>query len=121
MGGEDYAEECRRLAKAERSPEKPQLRLLQRSLDKGQIAGEILRRLGADAADNHLTAKKQKRRLRDLCIYIMSRIGAYTNREIGELFGVGYTAITGTVKRAEKRLEGNKRLQRSTEKILDEI
>ena len=121
MGGEDYAEECRRLAKAERSPEKPQMRLLQRSVDKRQLSEEILGRLGADVADGHLTAKKQKRRLRDLCIYIMSRIGAYTNREIGELFGVGYTAITGTVKRAEKRLEGNKRLQRSTEKILDEI
>jgi len=122
MGGEEYAAECRRLAKAERSPEKPQLRLLQRSLDKGQIAEEILEKLGSHAADNHLTARKQKRRSRDLCIYILSRMGAYTNREIGELFGVGYTAITGTVKRVEKRLlEGNKRLQRLIDKIIDEL
>jgi len=82
---------------------------------------EILGRLGAEAADNHLTAKKQKWRLRDLCIYIMSRMGAYTNREIGELFGVGYTAITGTVKRAEKHLEKSKRLQRLIDKTIDEL
>jgi hypothetical protein len=49
-------------------------------------------------------------------------MGVYTNREIGELFGVGYTAITGTVKRVEdKHLEGNKRLQRLIEKIIDEL
>jgi putative transposase len=121
MGGEEYAEECRRLAKAERSPEKPQMRLLQRSVDKRQIAEEILGKLGAGVADNYLTAKKQKRRSRDLCIYIMSKMGAYTNRGIGELFGVGYTAITGTVKRAEKYLEGNKRLKRSVNKMVDEL
>ena len=97
------------------------MRLLQRSVDKRQIAEEIRRRLGADVADGQLTVKKQKRRTRDLCIYIMSRMGAYTNREIGELFGVGYTAITGTVKRAEKHLEGNKRLQKLIDKILDEL
>jgi REP element-mobilizing transposase RayT len=122
MGREEYAEECTRLAKAEHSPEKPQLRLLQRSLDKRQIAEEILRRLKVDVADGQLAIKKQLRRSRDLCIYIMSRMGAYTNREIGELFGVGYTAITGTVKRVEvKHLEGNKRLQRLIQKIIDEL
>jgi REP element-mobilizing transposase RayT len=120
MGGEEYAEECRRLAKTERSPEKPQMRLLQRSLDKRHIAEEILGKLGADAAENRLTARKQQRRSRDLCIYIMSRMGAYTNREIGEHFGVGYTAITGTVKRVEEKyLKGNKRLQRLIDKIID--
>ena len=87
-----------------------------------QITEEIFKRLGVDVADGQLTVKKQERRSRDLCIYIMSKIGAYTNREIGELFGVGYTAITGTVKRAEeKSLKGNKRLQRLTEKIIDEL
>jgi hypothetical protein len=48
-------------------------------------------------------------------------MGAYTNREIGELFGVGYTAITGTVKRAEKYLKGNKRLQKLISKIIDAL
>lgn len=121
MGGEEYAEECGRLAKAERSPEKPQLRLLQRSLDKRQIAEEILGRLCADVVEEQLAIKKQKRQSRDLCIYIMNRMGVYTNREIGEVFGVGYTAITGTVNRAEKHLEGSKRLQRLVNKILDEL
>jgi putative transposase len=122
MGGEEYAAECRQRAKAEGSPEKPQLRLLQRTLDKGKMTEEIFRKLESKAADKYLTAKKQKRRLQDLCIYLMSRMGAYTHREIGELFGVGYTAITGTVKRAEEKYLGtSKRLQRVIEKILSDL
>jgi len=121
MGGEEYAAECKQRAKAERSPEKPQMRLLQRSVDKRQVAEEILSRLGVEVAEEQVTAKKQKRQSRDLCIYIMSRMGAYTNREIGEVFGVGYTAITGTVKRAEQHLEKNALLQRSVNKIIDEL
>ena len=57
----------------------------------------------------------------DLCIYIMSRMGAYTNREIGEVFGFGYTAITGTVKRTEQHLARNTQLQRLIEQIVDEL
>jgi hypothetical protein len=48
-------------------------------------------------------------------------MGAYTNREIGEVFGFGYTAITGTVKRAEQHLARNTQLQRLIEQIVDEL
>jgi len=121
LGGEEYAAECKQLAKAERSPEKPQIKWLQRSADKRQLAEEILRRLGVDATEEQVTVKKQKRQSRDLCIYIMSRMGAYTNREIGEVFGVGYTAITGTVKRAEQHFAMNTQSQRLIEKIIEEL
>ena len=41
--------------------------------------------------------------------------------EIGEVFGVGYTAITGTVKRAEQHFAMNTQLQRLIEKIIEEL
>jgi hypothetical protein len=51
----------------------------------------------------------------------MSRVGVYTHKEIGEVFGVGYTAVTGIVKRVEERLRNNKRQKRLAENIFQAI
>ena len=37
-------------------------------------------------------------------------LSVYGNQEIGEIFGVGYTAITEAVKRGQEYLESGKRL-----------
>ena len=47
--------------------------------------------------------------------------GAYTNKEIGEVFGVGYTAVTGTILVVEKQLRKNKDLKRLVEEIIEEL
>jgi hypothetical protein len=47
--------------------------------------------------------------MRDLCIFIMSKSGIFSYKEIGEVFGVGYTAVTGTILRAERYLKEDKR------------
>jgi hypothetical protein len=47
--------------------------------------------------------------------------GAYTNKEIGEGFSVGYTAVTGTILWAEKQFRANKDLKRLVEEIIEEI
>jgi len=51
----------------------------------------------------------------------MCHTGAYTSKEIGRVFGVGYTAITGSVKRAEQFLMEDKRLQIVITKVVNEI
>ena len=50
-------------------------------------------------------------------MYLMSRVGCYTHTEIGEVFGVGYTAITGIVKKVEEKLESDKQQKRLADKI----
>lgn len=62
--------------------------------------------------------RRAKRPLRDLAIYILSRMGIFTHREIGQKFGVGYTCITGVLKRAEEYLKREKAMKEKVEGIL---
>ena len=60
-----------------------------------ELAYEILQRLGEADPKKLLTSKgKKQKKNRDIAIYLMTGIGTYTNKEIGKIFGVGYTAIT---------------------------
>ena len=47
--------------------------------------------------------------------------GAYTKKEIGEVYGVGCTAVTGARLVAEKRLRKNKDLKQLVEEIIEEL
>lgn len=59
--------------------------------------------------------------IRDITIYILSFLDVYTNRRIGEAFGVGYTAVSGATKRGERYVEQNERLKEIVEKIINDI
>ena len=48
--------------------------------------------------------RREKRPGRDLAMYILSRQGIYTHKEIGSAFGVGYTSVTGALLRADEYL-----------------
>jgi hypothetical protein len=48
-------------------------------------------------------------------------LGAYTNKRIGEAFGVGYTAVSGSIKRGEQYVEENERLKELVGKIINDI
>jgi hypothetical protein len=43
----------------------------------------------------------------------------YRNKEIGRVFGVGYTAVTAAVRRARKYLKENSRLEMTIKNILN--
>jgi hypothetical protein len=47
--------------------------------------------------------------------------GVYRNEEIGKVFGVGYVAVTGAVKRALAYLNKNLGLEKMTTKIFNDI
>jgi len=63
-------------------------RLLLRGQSKEQVPREILVRLGEKDTEGQFAAGRQQRPARELRIYIMSRVGAYTHKEIGEVFSV---------------------------------
>jgi hypothetical protein len=52
--------------------------------------------------------------------YILAHLGTVTNKEIGELFGVGYTAVTEAVKTASS-LVHNKKLKEKVNRLLTDI
>jgi len=78
--------------------------------------------LGEDSPALQLKSSRcRKRPLRDVTIYLITLMGAYTNVEIGKVFGVGYTAVTGSAKRGEYYLLKNKQVKRKAESILSDI
>ena len=53
--------------------------------------------------------------------YVLYHLGRYLNREIGEVFGVGYTAVPGGVKRGEEYMRADGQLERMVRNIIADI
>jgi hypothetical protein len=121
LGSEEYGQHCVEMARGVPMKEKPQKRQLLRQRSAEQLAHEILERLGEKAPEDLFVLNKKKRPVRDLCIYMMSRLGAYTHKEIGGVFSVGYTAISGSIKRAEFYLQNNKLQKNLVERTINDL
>jgi len=121
LGSEEYGQRCAEMARGEPVAEKPQKRMLLRYQRREEMARWILERFGEKDIDLQLARGKKRRPARELCIYVMSRVGAYTHKEIGEVFGIGYTAVTGIIKRAEGYLLQHRVQKVLAEKTLNEI
>jgi len=56
---------------------------------------------------------------RDLAIYLLKRYTESTNGQIGEMFGLSFSAVTKAAERISSRLEMEKDLRRKVGKITD--
>ena len=121
LGSEMFSEKCIQRFKREGSSEKPQMRSLLRSRNIGVLATEILRRLGEKNLQAIFNVRKYRCRNRDVTIYILYQLGAYLNAEIGKVFGVGYTAIPGAVRRGKEFIDSDGRLEERVNRIIDDI
>jgi len=119
FGSEDFSDECRQRLQGESRQEKPQIKSLLKSVDIQKCALDIVERLRAGRPEVILKARRGARNSqRDITIYVMSQMGVYTNKEIGELFGVGYTTVTEAVKRAESVLKEDRKLKNLVYKVI---
>jgi REP element-mobilizing transposase RayT len=121
LGSDEFGEECIGRVKKENHREKPQGRLLLRRRDIQVLALEILGRLGESDPESVLKVRKYRCPSRDVAIYILYQLGVYGNEEIGEVFGVGYTAVTGAVKRALAYFNTDRRLEKTAKRIINDI
>jgi len=121
LGSEAYLEECMERLKGEGHPEKPQARSLLRSRDIRALAIKILKGLGEKDPEFVLRVRKYRCQNRDVAIYVLYQLGVYLNREIGKVFGVGYTAVPGAVKRGQGYLRSDGQLERVVKKIIADI
>ena len=121
LGSEEFSEECVEKLKGEKYHEKPQARSLLRSRDLRALAVKILKELGEKDPESVLSVRKYRCQNRDVAIYVLHGLGVYLNREIGEVFGVGYTAVPGSVKRGLKYLRSGGQLERVVNKIIADI
>jgi chromosomal replication initiation ATPase DnaA len=122
LGSEEFSGECIRRIKGAQWQEKPQIKSLLRGRNIKEIVFKILVQLGEREPDVVAKSKRRTQRpTRDVAIYILSRLGVYTNKEIGGVFGVRYTAITGTIKRAEQYLKQDKQMNKIAQEIINNI
>jgi REP element-mobilizing transposase RayT len=121
LGGEEFSEECIERLKGEDHHEKPQARSLLRGRDIRALAIKILKGLGEKDPESVLKVRKYRCQNRDVAIYVSYQLGVYLNREIGEVFGVGYTAVPGAVKRGQEYLRSDGQLERVVNKIIADI
>jgi putative transposase len=121
LGSEEFSKECMGMVKGEEYSEKPQARSLLRSRDIRPLAIKILKGLGEKDPESMLRVRKYRCQNRDVAIYVLYQLGVYLNKEIGEVFGVGYTAVPGAIKRGQKYLRSGGPLQRVVDKIIANI
>jgi len=120
LGSEEFADECWERTRKESGREKPQARQLLRGKNVRDRAVEVLRQLGEGDAENVFKpGRRTYRPARDICMYVLNRMGIYTNKAIGEVFGVGYTAVTEAVKRGEGHLGSDKHTAKQAKNIID--
>lgn len=122
LGSDEFIEQCIERVKKEDRREKPQATSLLKGKKIQTIIFKILKELGEKNPDRVVKPTRRTRRPnRDIAIYILHYLGIYTNKEIGEAFGVGYTAVTGTIKRGEEYINYDKRLQKKVAGIINDI
>ncbi len=121
LGSEEFSEECIQRIKKEDYREKPQVRLLLRNRDVRALACKILERLGEKDPDLMLNFPRNRSPNRSIAMYILYQLGVYRNVDIGKVFGVGYTAVTGAAKRGQEYLNSNRQLGKTVKKILNDI
>jgi hypothetical protein len=121
LGSEAFSKECIERLKGNDHHEKPQVRSLLRSKDIQGLAVKILKGLGERVPESVLQVRKHHCSNRDIAIYILYQLGVYLNKEIGTVFGVGYTAIPGAVKRAQEYLRSDQESEGVVKKLINDI
>jgi len=121
LGSKEFGEECIKKVKAESHREKPQGRSLLREKNIHDLVLKILEELGERSPQLVLKVRKSRCCSRDIAMYILYQMGFYRNKEIGEVFGVGYTAVAGAVKRALLYLNRDHHLEKEVKRILNDI
>ena len=58
---------------------------------------------------------------RDILVFLLWETGAYTNAEIGEAFGVSYTAVSHIVKKVKTQMKANREYKKNYELINSQI
>jgi putative transposase len=121
LGSEVFSEECIERLKGKSYGEKPQARSLLRSRDIRGLVNKILEGLGEKEPESVLKVRKYRCQNRDVAIYVLYQLGVYLNREIGKVFGVGYTAVPGAVKRGQQYIKSDRQLERMVNNIIADI
>jgi putative transposase len=85
-------------------------------VEKEEILELVKKRYGLTAED--LKIRKRRNKGRDEGIYLMRRLTGLTNREIGEVFGMKFSAVSKAAIGFEKEMEGKRSVRKEIEGLI---
>jgi hypothetical protein len=121
LGSEAVVEELRRRVLGVREPDKPQLRALQSHGTIQEHLEEYRRRLRIDSQEYASLLRPIRRRerpMREVLMYLLWRQGRFRMGQIAEQFGIGDSAVSHACRRAEQRLQTERKLQSQLKDLL---
>jgi REP element-mobilizing transposase RayT len=122
LGSEKFVAKWKKRLERERHREKPQARIALKGEGVSGIVERVFKGLGvSDPKPLLKPIRREKRPKRDLAIYITCCLGLFSHQEIGQVFGVGYTTITGALNRAREYVNSDKNVRKDVERILNDI
>jgi putative transposase len=97
----------------------PQQRLLIREVDVNQILAKVAGFLGCDVGDFKKAARVSSRRVldRDLLLYAVWQLGARTNSQLGEIFGLTGSAVSKRVAVLKSKAADDKLIRQKLSQI----
>jgi len=81
-------------------------------------AEALLKQTLADRSRNGGRLYDEKKEERDLRLFLLWQAGSFTNQEIGEMFGISYTAVSHIVKQARNRMKTDQIFQSGLKKAV---
>ncbi len=119
LGSKRFVEKWKLKLETERDREKPQVRKALKGQGISVALGHVFALLGIEDPSSLLKPLRGETRPdRDLAIYCLSHLGLFTNQEIGRQFGVGYTSISGALRRAEDYIGSNPKARSLLQNVL---
>ncbi|MFH1665382.1 MAG: hypothetical protein ABIA77_04465 [Candidatus Omnitrophota bacterium] len=68
-----------------------------------------------------LSSRNKRSEAKKESIYLMKRLTGMTNKEIGDLFGIGYTSVSKVCSRMEEEMSRNKSLKKKLEQQMSHV
>lgn len=122
FGTKEFAKTCMEELKDIKISGTPKIKSFLKPQSIIEIARAMLCSLGEDDPGSVFASKKKKRKIsRDVTIYLLANLGVFTNKEIGELFGVGYSAVSEAAKRGRELSQSDKEIRKRVENITIDI
>ena len=121
MGSDDFADNITSRFLSDRKHQKdiPEQKSFLRRTALNEIAAKTACALSCDLQEFIFSRriKVPDRENRDLLLYILYDTGQYTNKEIGELFELTYSAVSRRVQFMQTRLNTDRKLKKRFEKV----
>jgi len=110
LGSESFVEEIKEKVSVERHHDIPETKFLTDSVSCEDIIAAVAERFGVN--EREITGGgTRNNRARRICFYLARRLTQMSNGEIGERFGVGYSAVSKAYLSIRRDLQGDRKLR----------